>query len=197
MKKQLIRLTENDLNNIIKESINNILKENNINNKLFHQTKPNFETLKSIIQNGLQPNDNGEAYGIWFQEGTPFYNTNVNMFSIENTPQNLEKYRFSKIYDGDIKIATKPIPFNELTVENIGFAIANDKNVLFSKTFVNPNSFFKKRFEQYGSIAKYLCENKSFEKLIVYVDLFEIFIEQGTSDIFNQYSHIITKRLLN
>lgn len=192
-----INLSKIYLNKIIKESINNLLIENIPNNKLYHQTKVDFDILKSIIKNGLQPNDNGEAYGIWFQSGSPFYGINTNIFSIENTQENIDKYKFSKIYDGDIKIATKPIPFNELNVENISFAVSNDKNILFTKQFSNPNSFFQKRFNEYGSVARYLCENKSFNKLLIYTDLFEMFIEQGTSHIFDEYDHIITKKLLD
>lgn len=180
---------------------NKLLFENNNNSstKLYHQTRPDFETLKSIIKNGLQPNDNGEAYGIWFCEHKPFYSLGMtNTFSIENNTENLEKYNFSKSFDGEIKIATKPIPFNELTIESVGFAISNNKNILYNNFFIpkKPN-FITKEIQKYGSIAKYMCENKNFETLLVYVDLFEMFIEQGTSHIFDEYDHIITKKLLD
>jgi hypothetical protein len=76
-------------------------------------------------------------------KGQHYYKENQysksNMFSIENNSENLTKYKFSILYDGDVKIATRPIPFNELTVENIGFAVSNNQNILFSKFFTNSN----------------------------------------------------------
>jgi hypothetical protein len=186
-----------NINEVNKIANKLLFENNNDNSKLYHQTKPDFEILKSIIENGLQPNDNGEAYGVWFQANTPFYSSQSNMFSIENNSENLTKYKFSILYDGDVKIATRPIPFNELTVENIGFAVSNNQNILFSKFFTNSNKLIQKRVQEYGSIAKYMCENKNFETLLVYTDLFEMFIEQGTSHIFDEYEHVITKKLLD
>lgn len=46
-------LLDNYIRNVLKESIDNVLN----NRKLYHQTSNDFNVIKSILMNGLQPND--------------------------------------------------------------------------------------------------------------------------------------------
>ena len=164
------------------------------NNKLYHQTKSDFNIIKSIIKNGLIPQDrNGEGAGIWFSD-EPFYNSKTTMFSIPNNEETLRKYNFNPYFDGNIKIAKKRIPFDNLTVENIPFAVANEHTYLYSSS----KDFFLSMAKRKGfdSIAEYIAENKNFKNIVIYEDLFNNFVEEGTSQIFHKYPHIKTVRLI-
>ena len=165
--------------------------------KIYHQTSTDFNIIKSIIENGLIPQDrNDEGNGIWFMAGEPFYTAKATTFSLPDTEETFKKYAFHPFYDGDIRIARKPIPFEDLTVEVMPFGLANEKTTLFSDVFTSPKSFIEKKIQNCGSIAKYIAENKTFTTLLIYVDLFEMFVEKGTSHIFSQYPHIKTDTLL-
>jgi len=166
--------------------------------KLFHQTTTDFNIIKSIIKNGLIPQDkNDEGSGVWFSAEKPFYDVRTTTFSIPDTPDIRKRFDFNPFYDGDIRIARKRIPFEYLIVENIPFGIANDgKTLLMSRTFDNPAPFIKKKIDHYGSIAKYIAENKSFNDILIYTDLFDMFVEDRTAQIFAQYPHIKTDTLL-
>ena len=180
-------LLDNYIHNILKESIDNVLN----NRKLYHQTSNNFNVIKSILTNGLQPNDNGEAYGVWFSEDEPFYSSNrAPLFSIPNTEDIRQKYKFSTLYDGNIKIATKPISIEDITVESIPFAILENNSLLFTDGIKRLfNSFGIK--QGFGSIAEYIAEKHKDKKILIYVDLFDKFVEQGTWKIFAKYNNII------
>lgn len=165
--------------------------------KLYHQTSSDFNVIKSIIENGLIPQDkNGEGKGIWFQAGAPFYNARTTMFSIPDTDENAKKYNFNPLFDGDIRIARTTIPFNDLTVESIPFAVVNDNTILYSSTFTSPDSLGYKFSKRCGSVAKYIAENKNFKNVLIYTDLFEMFVEPKTSQYFQQFPHIKTDKLL-
>ena len=165
--------------------------------KIYHQTKSDFSVIKNILKNGLIPqNNHDEGYGIWFQAGEPFYSVKSTMFSLPDTEETFERYDFNPMFDGNIRIARKPIPFSDLTVESIPFAIVNGNTLLYSNTFTNPESIGYKFSRKYGSIAKYLAENKNFKEVFIYEDLFKMFVESGTSELFSNYSHIKTDNLL-
>lgn len=124
-----------------------------------------------------------------------FYgNLQVPCFSLLDTEENFIKYRFSPIFDGYIRIATKTISPDDLIVENIPFASCNDNNVILMTEDVD---FFKKvaKLRKCNSIAEYLAKNKNFENIIIYTDLFDEYVEKGTSYIFDEYPHIETRTL--
>ena len=174
---------------------NKILTENINNRKLYHQTVADINVIKSIIENGLIPNDNGEVYGIWFNK-KPFYNDYERfMVSLPETEENLEKYDFSKFFDGDLKIARKQIPFNALTVENIPFASINGEFCFYSNMF-NEKFRNSKFVQKYENLATYIAEKTKKDNILIYTDLFEMFVESGTSYIFSKYPHIKTDILL-
>ena len=181
-----------------KNEISNLLNENasyNTNCKLYHQTKNDFNIIKSIIENGLIPQDrNDEGNGIWFSQ-EPFYDVRTTTFSIPNNEKTLRKYNFNTTFDGDIKIARNRIPFEELTVENIPFAIINDNSYLFSSSKNFLISMAKKK--GYNSIAEYLSNNKNFKSIIIYKDLFDNFVEKHTSYIFDKYPNVKIINLFN
>lgn len=163
-------------------------ESNNTSNKLYHQTTNDINVIKSIIKNGLIPqNKNDEGKGIWFSE-EPFYDVRTTTFSIPNNDESLRKYNFNTIFDGDIKIARNFIPFNELTVENIPFAIINDNAYLFSSSKKFLMSMANKK--GYNNIAEYLSNNKNFNSIVIFKDLFEKYVESGTSHIFNKYPNV-------
>ena len=174
----------------IYDELNSINESKSNGPKLYHQTSSDFNVIKSIIENGLIPQDkNGEGKGIWFQAGAPFYNARTTMFSIPDTEENAKKY-------GDIRIARTTIPFDELTVESIPFAVVNDNTILYSSTFTSPDSLGYKFSKRCGSVAKYIAENKNFKNVLIYTDLFEMFVEPKTSHYFQQFTHIKTDKLL-
>lgn len=180
-----------DLMSINEESFGSVVNENesnNTSNKLYHQTTNDINVIKSIIKNGLIPQDkNGEGKGIWFSE-EPFYDVRTTTFSIPNNEETLRKYNFNSTFDGDIKIARKCIPFNDFTVENIPFAIINDNTYLFSSSKKFLMSMANKK--GYDNIAEYLSNNKNFKSIVIFKDLFEKFVESGTFHIFNNYPNI-------
>lgn len=181
----------------IYDELNSINESKGNEPKLYHQTSSDFNVIKSIIENGLIPQDkNGEGKGIWFQAGAPFYNARTTMFSIPDTVENAKKYNFNPLFDGDIRIARTTIPFDELTVESIPFAVVNDNTILYSSTFTSPDSLGYKFSKRCGSVAKYIAENKNFKNVLIYTDLFEMFVEPKTSHYFQQFPHIKTDKLL-
>ena len=181
----------------IYDELNSINESKSNGPKLYHQTSSDFNVIKSIIENGLIPQDkNGEGKGIWFQAGAPFYNARTTMFSIPDTVENAKKYNFNPLFDGDIRIARTIIPFDELTVESIPFAVVNDNTILYSSTFTSPDSLGYKFSKRCGSVAKYIAENKNFKNVLIYTDLFEMFVEPKTSHYFQQFTHIKTDKLL-
>lgn len=170
------------------------------NTKMYHQcTDYNvdnvFDIIKSIVENGLIPFEKrDEGKGIWFVLEQPFYNNICHpTFSLIDSQENFLKYNFNPMFDGEIRIARKPIPYQELTVENIPFAISNNRDLLYT----NGKEFYNKFAKLYGysSIAEYLVNNENFEHLIVYTDLFDQYVEKGTSYIFDKYPHIETRTL--
>ena len=170
------------------------------NAKMYHQCTSCdvdnvFDIIKFIMENGLTPFDiRDEGEGIWFCLGQPYYNNEFHpMFSLLDSQENFEKYNFNPLFDGEIRIARKPIPYQELTVENIPFAISNNRNLLYTKD----KKFYNMFAEKYGysSIAEFLANNNNFEHLVVYTDLFDEYVENGTSFIFNDYPHIETRTL--
>lgn len=172
------------------------------NTKMYHQcttcdTNNVFDIIKSIVGSGLIPFEKrDEGKGVWFSLGEPFYNgVNYPTFSLTDSEENFLKYNFNPLFDGEIRIARKPIPFNKLTVENIPFAIINNKDLLYSKD----KKFYSKFAKLHGcsTIAEYLANNENFKHLIVYTDLFDKYIENGTSHIFNDYPHIETRTLFS
>lgn len=172
------------------------------NTKMYHQcTDYNvdnvFDIIKSIVENGLIPFEKrDEGKGIWFVLGQPFYNNICHpTFSLIDSQENFIKYNFNPMFDGEIRIARKPIPYQELTVENIPFAISNNRDLLYT----NGKEFYNKFAKLYGysSIAEYLANNENFEHLIVYTDLFDQYVENGTSHVFNDYPHIETRTLFS
>ena len=174
---------------------NKILIENINNRKLYHQTSTDFNVIKNIIKNGLIPYDNGEVYGIWFDR-KPFYNSYKSfMVSLPETEENLERYDFSKFFDGDIKIARKQIPFNALTIENIPFASRNGEFCYYSNMY-NEKFRNSKFVQKYGNLATYIAEKTKDYDMFIYTDLFEMFVESGTSHVFSKYPHIKTDILL-
>ena len=181
--------------NEIYDDLMSINESNNYSHKLYHQTKNDFNIIKSIIKNGLTPQDkNDEGCGIWFSQ-KPFYDIQTTTFSIPNNEETLRKYNFNPTFDGDIKIARKRIPFEELTVENIPFAIINDNSYLFSSSKNFLISMANKN--GYNNIAEYLSNNKNFESIVIYKDLFDNFVENGTSYVFEKYPNVKIINLFN
>ena len=166
--------------------------------KMYHQVgqfNDIFKATKSVLQNGLIPSDkNGDAYGVFFAMNKFYGKLQVPCFSLLDTEENFKKYRFSPIFDGDTRIATKTISPDDLIVENIPFASCNDNNVILMTEDVD---FFKKvaKLCKCNSIAEYLAKNKNFENIIIYTDLFDEYVEKGTSYIFDEYPHIETRTL--
>lgn len=64
------------IDKIIKATIKEVLLEKVDKRKdvLYHQTGFSVEKIRSILQNGLIPRDNGESNCIWFSVNKPFYN---------------------------------------------------------------------------------------------------------------------------
>lgn len=166
--------------------------------KLYHQVgrfNDIFKVTKSILQNGLIPSDkSGDAYGVFFSMDKFYENPQLPCFSLLATEENFKKYRFAPIFDGDIRVATKTISPDDLIVENIPFASCNNNNVILMTQDID---FFKRMTKLYkcNSIAEYLAKNENFEHLVVYTDLFDEYVEKGTTYIFDEYPHIETRTL--
>lgn len=183
------------------DKMNSINEGNGSTSKLYHQVKDwNFEKLRSIIQNGLIPHQvDGEYNGTYFAKDHLFYGPKPwPTFSLPATPEVYEKYNFSRYAnESHIPVAYGEIPFEDLTVEKIPFGIHGNGNILMSNSYapggVNYNIAKKKGI----TVAEAIGENKNLINPIIYTDIFEMFVEHGTSHIFDRYPHIKTEKLLN
>ena len=189
-----------NLKNKTYDKINSISEAVGNNSKLYHIVgDDSFERIKSIIENGLIPhyNKHDDTLGIYFSP-KKFYDTKNTCLSILDTEENRKKYAFSPWLGGDVELATKQIPFDDLNVETIKFGyIDNEEKPLYSSTFFQ--TFIKNIMDKKGieTIAEYIATNNSYSNVFIYIDLFEMFVEQGTSHIFDNFSHIKTGKLLS
>jgi hypothetical protein len=97
-----------------------------------------LEALRSVMENGLIPNDNGEiGSAIWFSTDYNDYGEKGSfVVSIEYNTVN--RMKFVMTLNGNSGFAYKTIPFNELTVVKIPVGIWDrDKRVINSKKFID------------------------------------------------------------
>lgn len=195
-----IKLTENQLYNIIKESISKLLKEEIENNDiLYHQLPFDENILKSILTNGLIPRDNGEAFGVWFSKNEPFFGFNKKGYvTLSVTYNNNFKENHSCIDDVSLVIVEDIVTPNEIKIVECPFMIDSNtneqllgvQNLSFLKTLSNKKG--------YQTIANYIINNKELNKrnITIFSDIYEKYIEQNTLDILSKNKNITLKNIL-
>lgn len=190
-----------DLKNKSYDKLNSINESLERVPKLYHQTIDwDFDKIFDIIRYGLLPQQvDGEYNGIYFSKNHLFYgDQQCPTFSLPATDETFKKYNFTQYsQESALPVALDRIPFKDLTVELMPFGVDEYGKLLLSKTYL-PDGYGYKSAKRKGiSIAEQIAENKNLVNPVIYTDLFEMFVERGTSHIFDEYPHIKTKKLLS
>ena len=136
-----------------------------------------FETIKSVMKNGLIPYDNGEVGSvIWFSNNFNDYAKNSQfVVSIEYNNQTRDKYDIA--YDGRNGYVAKPIPFKDLNVIKIPVGEINnyfiDNKEVIEKDYLNNSDtmnqitediiLYRNLFNEY--VQPYINEKNYLEKI--------------------------------
>lgn len=185
---------DNKIRKIVRECIREILMENENSSvkKLYHQTRFSIEKFRSIFKNGLIPRDNGESNCVWFSVDNEFYRgvPNSLTLSVDFNDEFKNKHRFNdnvsviNVYD-----IVKP---NELNIVDCPFLIDAESGdiILNISSRDSLKRFSDKR--GYGCISEYIINNKQLKDkgLILFGDLYNMYVESGTFDYFSGVDNI-------
>lgn len=182
--KKLIKISEQDLHNIIKEvfeKINDGYMENDSSIKIYHRAGMHTrlslkEVIRSICKNGLTTStatdDDGIGKCIWFSTDFNSYGKNgLFVVSMELTKDNAEKYRID-YNDLPIVYAYRDIPFSELKIEKMPMfytTLAGGSFLTNMQKPKNANNYF-------DFFVKSALNHKQFE-FIMYKDAWDYYGE--------------------
>jgi uncharacterized protein (UPF0248 family) len=182
--KNLIKISEQDLHNIIKEvfeKINNGYMENDSSIKIYHRAGMHTrlslkEVIRSICKNGLTTSTatDGDGIGncVWFTTDFNSYGKNgLFVVSMELTKDNAEKYRinyndFPNVY------AYRDIPFSELKIEKMPMFYTTLGGGSFLTNMQKP----KNANNYFDFFVKSVLSHKQFE-FIMYKDAWDYYGE--------------------
>lgn len=151
--------------------------------KLYHAVlnrdfQNTWKLVLSVIQNGLQMNDNKEVGNvIWFSPTTEYVYNNNFAVSIEVDKFGYGENEFDITYDGGTAWAHKPIPFNKLTVEKIPIVTLNDgRMTLTNKDLIVYATNTKWRYNTSQSFAELFNKKIVFDDNELCAELFERYV---------------------
>lgn len=154
------------------------------NKKAYHCVMPKSmgieDAMKSVIQKGLIPNNNGErGNGIWFSVDDKFYNDAAFVVSLELSQENIDKFDIMDS-DSSIAFAKKPIPFDKLEVEKIPIMCFNGRFSCYEPN--NSNDYFEKTYVDRGKDFVDMLNRNGYHNIIVYRDIIEMFCSKEFCD---------------
>ena len=182
--KNLIKINEQDLHNIIKEvfeKINDGYMKNDSSIKIYHRAGMHTrlslkEVIRSICKNGLTTSTatDGDGIGkcVWFTTDFNSYGKNgLFVVSMELTKDNAEKYR---LYYNDLPnvYAYRDIPFSELKIEKMPMFYTTLAGGHFFTNMQKP----KNASNYFDFFVKCALNNKQFE-FIMYKDAWDYYGE--------------------
>ncbi len=134
--------------------------------RLYHKVGKglNWGIIKSVIENGLIPFNNGERGSvIWFSSNYNDYaegNDFVLYYDLKLSENGINKYGI--VYDGQNGYASKQIPFHDLGVEKIPIGESNG-------VFLTNDDFL--------TDGTFRITPKNTENATIYIDLFNRFVQ--------------------
>ena len=182
--KNLIKINEQDLHNIIKEvfeKINDGYMKNDSSIKIYHRAGMHTrlslkEVIRSICKNGLTTSTatDGDGIGkcVWFTTDFNSYGKNgLFVVSMELTKDNAEKY---SLYYNDLPnvYAYRDIPFSELKIEKMPMFYTTLSGGHFFTNMQKP----KNASNYFDFFVKCALNNKQFE-FIMYKDAWDYYGE--------------------
>lgn len=181
-----------NIDKIIRESLDNVINQKE--DILYHQFGFSLEKLRSILQKGLVPNDNGESNCVWFSKNTPFYNSN-NMSTVTLTVNFNDEFKKNHRFSDDVSqvLVYDTIQPNEIYLKECPFCIdANTYEPILCIQNINTWKNIIQR--KYGNIsfAQYIINNKQLKNknLIIFADLYSQYIEDNDLNILYQAPNI-------
>ena len=185
---------DNKIREIVRECIREVLMENENSGvkKLYHQTPFSIDKFRNIFKKGLIPRDNGESNCVWFSVDNEFYRNNPNIItiSVDFNDEFKNKHRFNdnvsviNVYD-----IVKP---SELNIVDCPFLIDAERgDVILNISSRDSLKRFSDR-RGYGSISEYIINNKQLKDkgLILFGDLYNMYVESSTLDYFSGVDNI-------
>ena len=194
--KNLIKISEQDLHNIIKEvfeKINDGYMENDSTIKIYHRAGMHTrlslkEVIRSICKNGLTTSTatDGDGIGncVWFTTDFNSYGKNgLFVVSMELTRDNAEKYQID-YNDLPNVYAHRDIPFSELKIEKMPMFYTTLGEGYFLINMQKP----KNANNYFNFFVKSALNNKQFE-FIMYKDAWDYYGEPYDLKIRNAFIH--------
>jgi predicted CopG family antitoxin len=189
------KINEQNLREIIKGTILKCINENNDSGDvIYHQTPFDVNVLRSIFQKGLITNYNDEADCIWFAKNEVFYPNASEGYkvtlSVKFDKTFKSKHRYSD--DGWEVLVYDTVFPDEIDIKDIPFCINKDNGKILMRT--GKIDSYKKLLKLKGcnSMSEYIINNKQFKEqnIIIFSDIYENYVENGTLDILSQSENI-------
>lgn len=203
--KKIIKLTEQDLHNIVKEVVESVYDEYGYpkewyNMKIYHRagmhTRLNLkELIASICKNGLTTSTSTDGDGIgkciWFATDFDSYGKNGQfVVSMRLTPEKMQKYHID--VEGNIAYAYRDIPFSELTIEKMPMCYTTCMGGVY---LINFN--WRRLTDSYFDFFKKAANNNKNYEFIVYLDAWDYFGEPYDLDIIKSMDNVKIETIMS
>lgn len=199
-----VRLTENRLRDIIKETIEDYMLMPSMGNdnttiKIYHRAGMHTdlsleEVINSICKNGLTTATatDGDGIGkcIWFTKDFDSYGKNgIFVVSMVLTPEKMKKYHIS--FDGSVAYAYCDIPFSELTIEKMPMFYTEGFGGCYFTNKQKP-----KHIDSYFDFLLKAASNFKQFQIRMFIDAWDYFGEKYDLQKIKQISNIKVERLI-